>query len=120
MTRVRVAAAALLLTVSGSALADAPARLALPLPTVPAVALGQVLGGLPEVTLLLGQLGLVSGSGAVAILPGLPDVSGIVAGSMGSGMAALMGGLDDRTNDPLPGLLPELGKVLMNPIPGGN
>jgi hypothetical protein len=121
MSYIRMSGAALLLMMSGSALAEGPARLALPLPTVPALALSQVLGGLPAVNQLLGGLGVTTGGGATALLPGLvPTIGTVVGDALGSGAGAVLGSFDPSTGDVLPGLLPALGDALsLAANPGG-
>jgi hypothetical protein len=113
MFRIRASAAAVLLMMSGSALADGPARLALPIPTLPGVALSEVLGGLPAMQQLLGSLGLTTGAGATNLLPGLVPVLGQALNvGLGTGAGLILGGLDPYTGDPLPGLAPAFGRVL--------
>jgi hypothetical protein len=120
MSRVRVSAAALMLMVSGSALAEGPARLALPLPTLPGVALGPVLDSLPDVTQLLGDLGLATGAGGAAgLLPGLA-LGEALAQPLGAGAGLVLGAFDPSAGEALPGLLPGLGQILSTAaIPDG-
>ena len=120
MSRIRTsAAAAVLLTVSGSALADGPARLAIPIPTVPGVALSQLLGTLPAVNDLLGGLGLTTGGGATALLPGLVPTIGVGLGdAIGTGTALVIGGRDSNTGAVLPGLLPAVAHIVAESTPG--
>lgn len=62
MSRIRVSAAALLMMVSGSTFAAGP--IPLPVPTLPGLDLGQVLGGLD--------------AGAMGGMPALPDLTNLL------------------------------------------
>lgn len=91
MSQIRASAAALLMLVSCSGFAAGP--IPLPVPTLPGLALGQVLGNLP-------------GGGDALALPTLPGLDALIVGAVANGLSELegLGALPGQSSVQLPGL----------------
>ena len=64
-------------------------------------------------------LGLTTGGGATALLPGLVPTIGVGLGdAIGTGTALVIGGRDSNTGAVLPGLLPAVAHIVAESTPG--